>query len=184
MAGERPRVGPAPALPFLRGIAGGGQVVVRQLGEDLLDRVPVRPALQQLGPEARPPLAFGLSRFHEVPDRGAIIEVPLGPQPVEGRFDFLRRMVTALELGRQLPPEMGPDGEELDGLLVGLQFCSSSKLRSPPSRSLSPPPSCSDSSIWSREMSAVNCTPWILSRNSSGLEARFKASSSVIRPLL
>lgn len=184
MAGERSWVAAAPARPPFRGLAGGGQVVVRQLREGRLDGVVVRAALQQLGPQAGPPLALGPARFHEGPGGGLVVEVPLGLQPVQGRFDVLGGEGALEELGRQLPPEVGADGEELDGFLVRLQFCSSSKLRSSPSRSLSPPPSCSDSSIWSREMSAVNCTPWILSRNSSGLVARLSASSRVIRPLL
>jgi hypothetical protein len=190
---ERRGVFTAAGRPPPGSLAGRRQVVVGQLGEGRLDRFGRRAAALEL--RAQPVPAFGAAlqpRGDPVPRRPRVVEITLGGQAVEGGLDLVLGIAARRELGGKLAAEVRPPREERDRLLVAAlgrgaarsgQRCSISKGEVPPMKSPSGGSSI-DSSIWSREMSAVNWTPWILSLNSSGFEARRSASSSVISPPL
>src|SRR4051794_17833167 len=120
MAGGGPRVHAPLQTPALGRLAGGGRVVLRgELGKGRVDRLLGGTPLEELRPQPRPPLARPLlPALHEQPRRGAVVEILLLRQPVEGRGDFLLRIPTLGELHLQLAPEVGAGGEELKGFLV------------------------------------------------------------------
>src|SRR5215213_8237327 len=183
MAGQGCRVRPVAACPLRRRFAGCLQIVLGHLGERRGDRLLGGAAADQLGLEAETSLRFLLQTVaHEVAGRADVVEISLGDEAVESRLDLLFGIAALRELRFQLGPEMRAGRQQPDGPVVTRNVLQSSNCDPPVIRSSLW--AWSASSICSREMSAVNCTPWIFKRNSSGFVARLSASSSVIRPLL
>jgi hypothetical protein len=118
--------------------------------------------------------------------RRLVVEISLRGAAPQGLLHLAGVVASRQQLVAQVGAEVGALGQQPQRPLVAGQRRGQRSIWKGLSVVIisASPPMRREPSISSREASEVNCTPWILSLNSSGLVARLSASSSVISPAL